>query len=109
MKLTRAVTRIGILSLAAAVFVALTQGYARSVRVPSPGLGWLAERVCRPSAPDFGKFPEAVGAFVVLVIYAVGGRIVFRVRLAPTPRSESRAILLGLHPSQMKTTKPSEL
>jgi hypothetical protein len=96
MKLIRVVARIAAASLAAAFFVALTQAYARSVRLPLPDPGWRADRAHRPSAPELGKIPEAIGEGVVVVICAVAGRIVFRLRLLPASRSEGQPILLGL-------------
>jgi hypothetical protein len=106
MKLIRVVARIAFISLAAAAFVSLTQTYAHSVRVPLPGPGWRGERAHRPSAPEFGKFPELVGEGAVVAIYAVAGRIVLRLRLSPPSRSEGQPILLGLHKTA-KTSKSS--
>jgi hypothetical protein len=97
MKLIWVIARIAVLSLVAAAFVALTQTYADSVRVPLPNLGWRTERAHRPSAPELGKFPELLGEGLVVATYAVAGRIVLRLRLSSKPRSEGQPILLGLH------------
>jgi hypothetical protein len=106
MKLIRVLARIAVLSCAAAAFVALTQAYAHSARVSPPDAGWRAERAHRPSAPELGKFPEVVGACVVVAICAVAGRIVLRLRLSAASRSEGQPILLGLHKTA-KTAKSS--
>ncbi|MBV8831860.1 MAG: hypothetical protein JO108_21840 [Acidobacteriaceae bacterium] len=96
MKVIRLVVRIAFISLACAAFVALTQTYAHSVRVPLPDPGWRGERAHRPSAPELGKFPELVGESLVIATYAVAGRIVLRLRLSPVSRGEGEPILLGL-------------
>lgn len=97
MKLIRMVARIAVVSLAATAFVALTQTYAHSARVPVPDPGWRRERAHRPSAPKFGKFPEFAGEIVVVAAYAVAGRVVLRLRLSPASRNEGQPILLGLY------------
>ena len=76
MKLIWVVARTAVVSLAATAFIALTQAYTHSVRIPLPDPGWRGERAHRPSAPELGKFPELVGAVVVVAIYAVAGRVV---------------------------------
>jgi hypothetical protein len=96
-KLVRVLSRLALLSLAAAAFVGLTGIYGGSVRPPLPNPRWQAERRHRPSAPHVSQFPEFVGEGVVLALYAVAGRIVFRLRLSPASRSEGQPILLDLH------------
>jgi hypothetical protein len=96
MNFARVLGRIGFIALVAAAFVALTQAYGGSIQVPLPDPGWRGERGHRPSAPDFGKFPELVGEGLVVAIYAVAGRIVLRLRLSPASRNEGQLISLGL-------------
>jgi hypothetical protein len=106
MKLVWVLGRIAIVGLVAAVFVALTQAYARSIQVPLPDPGWRGERAHRPSAPDLGKVPELVGEGLVVAIYAVGGRIVLRLRLSPASRNEGHPISLSLE-KPVKAAKSS--
>jgi hypothetical protein len=42
---------------------------------------------------------------MLVIFFAVGGRIIFRLRLSPPSRSEGQPILLGLH-QEAKTAKP---
>ena len=97
MKLVRLLSRLALLSLAAAAFVGLTGIYGGSVRPPLPNPLYRATHRHRPSAPQVSHFLEFVGAGLVLALFAVGGRIALRLRLSPAPRSEGQAILLGLH------------
>ena len=97
MKFVRVLLRLALLSLAAASLAALTGIYGGSIRPPLPNLQWRVARRHRPAAPEVGKFPEFVGEFVILAVFGVGGRIVFRLRLSPKSRSEGQPILLGLH------------
>jgi hypothetical protein len=97
MKFIRVLSRVALLSLPAGIFTALTGIYVGSVRPPLPDPQWEAGRLHRPPAPEFSNFPELLGEGTVLAIYAVAGRIVLRLRLAPPPRSEGKPILLGLH------------
>jgi hypothetical protein len=96
-KLVRTLSRFAFLSLAAAAFVGLTQIYGDSVRPPAPDPRWQAGREHRPSAPKVSKFPEFIGEGAVLAIFAVAGRITFRLRLSPVSRSQGQPILLNLH------------
>jgi hypothetical protein len=74
------------------------------VRLPLPSPQWRAGRGHRASAPEVAKFPELVGEGIVLAIFAVGGRVVLRLRLSPASRSEGQPILLDLR-SEAKTAK----
>lgn len=105
MKFAQVLSRLALLSLAAAAFVVLTGIYGGSVRLPLPNPGSKAERQHRPSAPHLSEFPELIGEGILLIFYAVAGRIVLRLRLSPPSRSEGQPILLGLH-QEAKTTKP---
>ena len=96
MRFIRVLSRLAILSLAAAAFAALTGFYGNSVQ-PNPDPQWRLGRDHRPSAPEIGQFAELIGEAMVLGIYAVAGRIVLRLRLSPSSRSEGLPILLGLH------------
>jgi hypothetical protein len=104
MKFVRVLSRLALLSLVAAAFAALTGIYGGSVRPPLPNPEWRAGRQHRPSAPEIGKFPEFIGEGMIVAIFAVAGRIVFRLRLSPASRSEGQPILLGLH-QEVKTAK----
>jgi hypothetical protein len=104
MKFVRGLSRLALLCLAAAAFAGLTGIYGSSVRLPIPDPQWRAARLHRPPAPEAGKFPELIGEGMVVAIYAVGGRIVFRLRLSAPSRSEGQPILLGLH-QEAKTAK----
>jgi hypothetical protein len=96
MKFIQVLSRLSLLSLAAAAFAGLTEIYGGSVRPPLPHPQWRAGRLHRPSAPEVGKFPELIGEGMVVAIYAVGGRIVFRLRLSPVSRSEGQPIFVGI-------------
>lgn len=106
MKLVRVLLRIALLSLGAAAFVGLTAIYCGSVRPPFPDPHWKAARRHRPSAPQVSQFLEFVAAALGLALFAVGGRIVFRLRLSPASRSEGQPILLDLHRGRKDNREP---
>jgi hypothetical protein len=106
MKFVQVLSRLALLSLASAFFAAMTGIYGDSVRSPLPSPQWRAAKGHRASAPEVGQFLEFVGEGMVLVIFAVGGRIVFRLRLSPASRGEGQPILLGLH-QQARSAKSS--
>ena len=95
MKFVRLISRFAILLLAAAGFVFLTRLYDRA---SSPDPQWWEGRAHRPSAPDASRFLEVVPGFLVVGIFAVGGRLVFRLRLSAASRNKERPFSLGLHP-----------
>ena len=88
MKFVRALSRILLLSLAAAAFAGLTDVYGTSLRPPPPGPRFLAAHWHRPPAPNLGRFPEFLGAGLAMAVFAVGGRLVFRLRLSPASRRD---------------------
>jgi hypothetical protein len=90
----RVLSRLALLSLAAAGFVGLTGIYGGLVRVPLPDPRSQAERLHRPSAPDINVFLEFIGDGTLLALYAYAGRIIFRLRLSPVSRSEGQPISL---------------
>ena len=94
MKLVRLILRLTVLLLAAASFIGLTLLYHRAC---SPDPQWWEGRAHRASAPDVSRIPEVVAEFIVVSIFAVGGRIVLRLRLSPASRSEGKPISLGLN------------
>ena len=96
-KVVRVLSRVALLSVVAAAFVGLTALYGGSVRIPLPNPSVQAEKLNRPSAPQVSRFPEFLGEAWVVAIYAVGGRLVFRLRLSRVSRSEGPPILLDLH------------
>jgi hypothetical protein len=96
-KLVRVLSRLALLSLAAAAFVGLTGIYGGSVQPHLPNPRGQAVRRHRPSAPQVSRFPEFVGEGMLLAFFAVAGRIGLRLRLSPVSRSEGQLIMLGLH------------
>lgn len=101
MKVVRVLSRLALLSLVAAAFVELTDIYGRSVRhLPDPhsaGCSCRAVREHRPSAPEASEFPEFLEKSMAFAIYAVTGRVVFRLRLSPVSLSYRQPIVLNLH------------
>ena len=97
MKSTRVLSQIALLSLAAAGFVKLTAIFSDSVRPPLPNPLWQAERRHRPSPPQVRYVSEFFGEGMLLAIYGVAGRLVFRLRLSPVSRAKEQPILLDLH------------
>jgi hypothetical protein len=99
-KLARVLARLALLSLAAAVFIVLTQGYAGSLRPPFMSPYRQAARRNRPAEPQGTRFPSFIGEVMALALIAAAGRIVFRLRLSPPVRGEEDVILLDLHREQ---------
>ena len=97
MNFVRALSRLALLSLAAAVFVGLTGIYVNSGRSPLPDPRWQAGRNHRPSEPEVSQFPEFIGDGLLLVFFAAIGRIALRLRLSPVSRSAGQPISLNLH------------
>ena len=104
MKFIRVLSRVAVLSLAAAAFTALTGVYGSSAHLPVPSPDSQVERRHRPSTAHLSEFPEFVGEGMLLIFFAVSGRIVLRLRLSPPSRSEGQPILLGLY-QEPKTAK----
>jgi hypothetical protein len=96
--------RLVVLSLAAAAFVALTASVGDSVRISAPNARWQAERQHRQSTPQARKVDEFVGAGALVALWALAGRVAFRLRLSPQSPGQEDAILLGLH-GDVTTTK----
>ena len=107
MKLVRVLSRLALLSLAAAAFVGLTGIYGGSARPPLPSPRWQAARRHRPSTPQITQFPEFVGDDMMLVLFAVAGRLALRLRLSPVSRSEGQPILLDC--AEDATAKAGEI
>jgi hypothetical protein len=97
MKLVQVLSRLALLSLAAAVFVGLTESYGGSIRISVPDPHSKAVRGHRPSAPKASQFPEFAAGGIALAIFGVGGRLVLRLRLSPVSPSKEQPILLDLH------------
>jgi hypothetical protein len=95
-KLVRVLSRLAVLSLAAAALAGLTGIYGGSTRSPLPNPQWQMGRQHRPSAPRVSQFPEFIGEGMLVALFAVVGRIGLRLRLSPVPRSEGQPILLNL-------------
>jgi hypothetical protein len=100
MKLVRVLSRLALLSLAAAAFAGLTKIYGDSAPPPLPYPGFQkfqAKHRHPPSAPNAAEFTEFIRYGIAFAIFAVGGRLAFRLRLNPPSPSEEQPILLGLH------------
>jgi len=93
-KSTCVLSRLALRSLAAAALVGLTAIYGGSVRPPLPGPNSQVVRLHRPSAPQLSKFPEFFGDGMILALFALAGRIIFRLRLSPLSRSEGQPVFL---------------
>jgi hypothetical protein len=81
-KFVRVLSRIALLSLAAAGFVQLTAIYGDAAPPPLPSLKWQAERGHRAPAPQVARFDEFLAEGMVVATYAVGGRLLLRLRLS---------------------------
>ena len=90
-------SRIAILSLAAAMFVGLTGMLGDSMHPALPNPQWRAERAHRRSAPQARYITEFAGELVLVGVVAALGRVVLRLRLSPASRREGQPILLDLH------------
>jgi hypothetical protein len=97
MKFTRILARIALVSLAAAVLAMLTASYGNSVPAPPRDLLGEIAREHRPASPDFTDSITILGQCVVLALYALIGRIVFRLRLSSPSRNEGKLEPLELH------------
>jgi hypothetical protein len=100
MKLVRVLSRLAVLSLAAALFVVLTKIYGDSAPppLPYPGIEKFQNKHRHPpAAPNTAEFTEFIRWGLAVAIFAVAGRKVFRLRLNPASPSEEQPILLGLH------------
>jgi hypothetical protein len=106
-KFLRGLSRIAILSLAAAVFVGLTGMYGRSAHPPSPDRRSQAERLHRPPLPQAGYFLEFLSEGALLAVFAWAGRIAFRLRLNSISRREGQPIVLNLYGGRRETLKSS--
>jgi hypothetical protein len=96
-KVVRVLSRLALLSLAAAACAGLTGIYGGSVPPPSLNPQWKAARAHRPSAPQVRQVSEFVGAGLVVAFFAVGGRVGLRLRLSPVSRREGQPTSLDLH------------
>ena len=93
MKSIRLLSRLALLSLAAAAFTLLTSVYSRFVRTPSPLPQW---KLNRRLAPQISRFPEVLGEGILIAICTVAGRLVFRLRLSPPPPRDKPPVSLRL-------------
>ena len=98
MKLVRVIlSRLALLSLAAAALAALTGVYGGSMPPPVLSPRYQAKHRYPPSAPQVSEYLGFVRAGLELALFAVAGRICLRLRLSPVPRSERYPILLDLN------------
>ena len=105
-KTGRVLFRLALLSVAAAVFVWLTEIYGGLVRLQAPYGDWQAGLRVRHSWPDPIQFPPFIGECALMVIWALLGRIVFRLRLSPASRSEKQPIALNLDGARRARRSP---
>jgi len=94
MKFGLLILRLAVLLLAASGFGGLT---LLCYRASSPDPHWWEGRAHRASEPDASRLLEVVGEFLAVALFAVGGRIVLRLRLSPASRSEGKPISLALY------------
>lgn len=81
----RTLTRLLLLSLAAALCVLLTARLGAKVPAPSPAPRY---RMHRSLAPRITELPEFLGEALLLAACTTAGRLIFRLRLSPTPRKQ---------------------
>jgi hypothetical protein len=95
MKTVRVLSRLAILSLAAAAFTLLTLLCSRFVHTPSPTPHW---KLHRSLGPKISELPELFGEGIVIAVCTVAGRLVFRLRLTPPSPTAGQLISLSLRP-----------
>lgn len=96
MKFVRILSRLILISLAAAIFVMLTAYWGNAMKAPPRDLLGEIAREHRPPWPDFSDSITILGEGAALVLYALIGRIVLRLRLSPAPRNEGQLLRLKL-------------
>jgi hypothetical protein len=92
------------------LFVVLTKIYGDSAPPPSPYPGFRkfqAKHRHPPAAPNAAEFPEFIRYGLAFAIFAVGGRLAFRLRLNPVPPNDGQPILLSLHRGRRLNDLPS--
>lgn len=92
----RLLLRIVVISLAAAVFIGLIGIYAGSLKPDLKNPYRQVSPQNRASAPQLSRWPGFIGGCILLVLCAVAGRTVFRLRLSGPSGSEDRMIFLNL-------------
>ena len=105
MKLVRVLARLALLSLAAVAFVGLTNIYGGSLGQPSLTAHWKAVKAHRVSVPEISQVTDFLAACIVVAIYAIGGRLVFRLRLSAVSHSKGRLIRLDLSNASKVTAR----
>jgi hypothetical protein len=89
MNVVRMLSRLVLLSLAAAIFALLTSAYGKYVASPLPGQHhW---QLHRSLTPKISELPEFIGQAMLIAVCAVVGRVVFRLRLSSPSRREHRS------------------
>jgi len=107
MKLIRVLSRLALLSLPVALFVVLTKIYGDSAHPPLPYPSYQKKHCHPPPEPNAAAFTEFIRSGTAFGIFAVGGRLAFRLRLNPASSSEGQPILLGLHRGRLLSDLPS--
>jgi len=95
-KWERVLLRLALVSLAAGVFIGLTEIWAGFMQPPVVSSRLQAARLHRPSGPQVSQFPEFIGEGMGLALLVAVGRIVFRLRLSGVSRREERLTSLNL-------------
>ena len=101
----RALSRMALLSLAAAAFVGLTAIYGDVAPPQLPNPDWQAFRRHRAPVPHVDEFPECVAEGMVVAIYAAVGRLLLRLRLSRVPYTQGT--LIGLNVATHGSTRVS--
>lgn len=96
MRFLQILSRLALVSLAAGIFAILMSIYAASGQSLLPNSHDRTARQDRASWPDVSESPTLIGEVAVLVLFAMIGRIVFRLRLSPAPRNEGQLLRLKL-------------
>jgi hypothetical protein len=104
-KLATVLSRLVILSLAAAAFAGLTGIYGRSVEYRAPDPQWQVELRQLPSAPQLSQFPEFFGEGMAVALFAVIGRIGLRLRLSPCVAQRRSTDFVGVAPRVPELSK----
>jgi hypothetical protein len=95
-KVVRVVSRLALLTLAAAAFAGLTGIYGSSVQVAAPSPRYREAHQHLPPAPQGSQFLEFLRAGLELAVFAVGGRLGLRLRLSSAPPGNGQPVVLGL-------------
>jgi hypothetical protein len=99
-------SRIALLSVVAGAFAVMTSIYGASTQPPLPPPHMQVERRSLSSWPNLTDryFPIALEGFVLVVIFALAGRTVLRLRLSSVSPNERQSTSLKLLTREVSTT-----